>query len=265
MTPCMRRFPAGAPAGSWRFWAAGLAVIAALLVAAGSATARRPSPEDERFWTADSLLTTRVDSLGALPVRAEVRAVLREAMAINRDASVVVGHDVEGWIRVLRWAAILGDEKTLPMIDAIAEIPRHRNNAVAHFRLTYYARWAGYRIRSAGLPDAARGELLCEWARSENPWQRVFAEDRLANSGPSGVRALRDCVARELLPEPETMDAEPFSEMELAPLRRYLRFVGLLVEAIETEEERVLIEEWRDDPDARKRRLAEDVLAMLPR
>ena len=233
----------------------GLSVLAAAVALAGG-----PDAEEELFWASDSLLAARVDSLGEGPVREQLRATLAKAVDVCRDTSRVAGYDLEGWIAAMRWAVILKDQTSLPILDEIANLEPHPNFAAAHYWITYPARWAAYRIRSADQTDEERYALLMAWFSDADPWRRIFAEDRLAEAGLPCVRAVLDHTIKVILPELKAMDPEPFSAAEAAPLDRYLRFVGLLQQMITTGEERAVLEGLRGSPEPEQRRLAEDVL-----
>jgi hypothetical protein len=219
--------------------------------------------DDEAFWTADTLLTARVDSLGREAVVAEVEEALAGVVSSYSDtAAVIDDEELATWVRAIRWAAILRDEHAIPLIEAIAELPR-LHPADIHYRLTYMARWGLYRIRDKDKPPAEKVEVLMRDFFADDQFAQVFAQDRIMDMGSEALPYLITYAREAVVPRMGELDKDVTSEEGFKFVAQYLHFTDFLRAMIQTDDDKALFEVLLTDPDPAVRALAGDVLEGL--
>lgn len=244
-------------------------VAALLAVGAGGALGAPSQPAsgaeaDRAFWTSDPALDERLEDVGRDRVLQDVRADLEGFLQrLRRDPSPVSEEERSGFVRTLRWTAILDDQGSLAPLDALAAVERGGRAKASHHYLTYMARWAAWRIRMGDQAVEGKvGALLELWAK-ENETAQVFAEDRLLELGTAALPHLLDHARARVLPLLDEVPEEALTLGDLEPTRRFLDFTALLAAMVESDKDRTLFEKLQTDPDPRMRRLAQEVLAAL--
>jgi len=209
----------------------------------------------------DSLLAARVDSLGLEAVLNEARGTLVTASVKLADPAAGVSYDEsEAWLDAMRWAALLGDEASLPMLDAVAGAPWREAMSALLPRLTHFARLATYDIRTRAKSPAEKATALLPQLLSPDTAARDFAADQLLRLGSPALAPLLEYVRAEILPRVAAAPAEPFSEEDLQPQRDYLFASDLVRSMISTDKDRALVEALLRSDDPQLRAFAEEVL-----
>jgi hypothetical protein len=222
--------------------------------------------EDELFWTSDTLLSARVDSVGRDQVIREVDADLDDARATVADSTARIEHmDVQRWIRSIRWAAILGHEGSVSSLQELMSLKRRSDISAVHGRLTYFARAAAFRImtRDASLED--RVKMLSDSLSADNMGARRFSESEIVRIGRDAIPHLIRYAEQSFIPRMDEITQEPFSVEEQQPFLDYLAFTDLVRALISTDEDRRVFERLLQSENSATRIFAGDVLGVEPK
>lgn len=216
--------------------------------------------EDERFWSTDPTLSARVDSLGTAEVARDVRGRL-ESLQTKMEAGTATHADVEIALQAMRWAAILADRASLPILEKLAALPRTPETNLLHGRVTYLARTAAYRIVTRGMTAEECAGLLGDALRAEQPAARTFAQEMLMRLGQPGLAVLLDFARDEIIPRYTAIPDDPVSVAELQPEFDYLAYVSIARMMLQTPADRAMVSAMTHDDDPAVRAFAEVVLA----
>jgi hypothetical protein len=240
-------------------------VVAAFSLIPWLLGAQESVSEDELFWTSDTALVARVDSVGRGQVIREVEGVLEEARAAVADSTAKIEHmDVQRWIQSMRWAAILGHGESVSSLQELMSVKRRPNISAVHGRLTYSARAAAFRIltRDASLEEKVK--LLSDSLSADNVGARRFSESEIVRLGRDAIPHLIRYAEQSFIPRMDEIMQEPFSVEEQQPFLDYLAFTDLVRALISTDEDRRIFERLLQSEDPATRTFSGDVLGIEP-
>lgn len=243
-----------------------LVVVACVSLIPWLLDAQEGVSEDELFWTSDTALAARVDSVGREQVIREVDDALEEARTVAADSTARIEHmEAQRWIQSMRWAAILGYEGGVSSLQKLMSLKRRPNISAVHGRLTYFARAAAFRImtRDASLEEKVR--LLSDSLSADDVGARRFSESEIVRLGRDAIPHLIRYAEQSFIPRMDEIMQEPFSVEEQQPFLDYLAFTDLVRALISTDEDRRVFERLLQSEDQATRTFAGDVLGIEPK
>jgi hypothetical protein len=253
------------PGNPWKVILSGLTKLPLMLLVSlltlTSLVAQVPDEANRLFWSEDSLLTTRIDTMGKDYVLSEIRHGLRSAFAYCLVPDRWLSADsVSTWITWMRWAVILNDAESIETIDTLIPMVQEGERGNWKYHFTYMALWASFEGHHRGTPLHDRANMILDKLESGTPVENVFYESRMTELGFEGIPLILDWVRSNLIPHMHELDREMLSEADLEFSTRYERFLSVFSTMLVSDRERQMVGALKLDVDPNVQRFARDVL-----
>ncbi len=241
------------------------AILTVALVHGSFPQAMSQNEYDPLYWTVDSTLQTRLDTLPKATVLAEIQTALNRILAQSSGEAAYLPIDtINSWNQVIRQAVILGGPDFGKSLEAIAAAAVHGDRGHWQHYWVYMSLWGAVRLSTAGFTNPEIAAYYLSKLDSVPPDQLIFYEDRLLDMGSAALPAVIAYARTTIVPRMQQSAREILSEEDLIPYNAYYHFLDLVAAIIRTGADRDLFRELLRDPDEGMRRFARDILNIIP-
>ncbi len=241
------------------------ALLAGALPAVILPGVRAQNEYDPLYWSVDSALEARLDTVSRETVTREVAARLSYILATTSGEAAYLPIDtINAWNGVIRQAVILGIPAFGKPLEAIAAAAPEGSRGHWQHYWVYMSLWGAVRLSAHGLSDHEKAVFYLTKLDSAPPDQQIFYEDRLLDLGSAALPAAIAHARTTVVPRLQQPDREMLSEEDLIPYGAYYLFLDLVGGMVKTGADRDLFRELLKEPGGDMRRFAREVLDIVP-